>query len=211
MSTTRRPTVYADMTVSADGFAGGLEHLGPGFGRIIGWVHETRAFRERFGVEGGEEGPGSDLMAAKFARAGAYVMGRTMFDTGEFNWGHRPPFQAPVFVVTNRPRPPLERIDTTFTFVPDIATALEQATAACGDRDVHVSGGPTLLGQVLAAGRLDELILSVAPVLLGSGMPLFARRLPRYIEMEAIDVVVGPHATHTRYRIVHPSLPCQAA
>ena len=211
MGTTRTPAVYADMTVSADGFATGLEHLGPGFVRMMGWIHDTRAFRERFGMDGGEGGPESDLIAAKFARAGAYVMGRTMFDTGEFNWGHRPPFRAPVFVVTNRPRPLLERIETTFTFVPDVATALEQARAACGGRDVHVSGGPNLLQQVIAAGELDELLLSVAPVLLGEGRQLFARPLPAYIEMEAVDVVAGAHATHIHYRIIHPSLPCQAA
>ena len=68
-----------------------------------------------------------------------------------------------------------------------------------------------MLQQVIAAGELDELLLSVAPVLLGSGRQLFARPLPAYIEMEALDVVAGPHATHTHDRIIHPSLPCQAA
>jgi dihydrofolate reductase len=199
------------MAVSADGFASGLEHLGPGAVRVLGWVHETRAFRERVGEDGGADGPDSDIMAAKFERTGAYVMGRTMFDTGESNWSNiRPPFRAPVFVVTSRPRPPLVRIDTTFTFVPDLATALAAAKDACGDRDVHVSGGPTLLQQALVAGAVDELILHVAPVFLGTGIRLFERSLATPIGMEQVEVVASRTITHIRYCIIRPSLACQA-
>jgi riboflavin biosynthesis pyrimidine reductase len=74
-----------------------------------------------------------------------------------------------------------------------------------------VSGGPTLLQHVIAAGELDELWLHIAPVLLGAGMALFARPLPLPIEMEPFEVVAAPTVTHVGYRIVHPSLPCQAA
>ena len=199
------------MSVSADGFTGGLEHLGPGFARVIDWVHETRAFRQRLGMDGGADNPNSDLVAAKFERSGAYIMGRTMFDTGESNWTrNRPPFRAPVFVVTNRRRPSLERIDTTFTLVPNIETALVAAKQACGEHDIHVSGGPTLLQQALAAGEVDELVLHVSPVLLGTGMRLFERSLATAIEMELIEVIASPTVTHANYRIVRPGLPCQA-
>lgn len=209
MSTPRTPSVFGDMSVSADGFTGGLEHLGPGFLRVVDWAHETRAFRDRLGLPGGDDSDDSDIVAAKFERTGAYLMGRTMFDTGEANWTHnRPPFRAPVFVVTHRPRPPLERLDTTFTFVPDPATALAAAKEVCGDGDVHISGGPALLQQVIAAGELDELFLHVAPVLLGTGMRLFERPLAALIEMELVEVVGSPTVTHSRYRFVnHPPAP----
>jgi dihydrofolate reductase len=95
--------------------------------------------------------------------------------SGEIPWGDTPPFRAPAFVVTHRGREVLERQGgTSFTFVTDgIERAIELAKDAAGGKDVAVSGGGTLLRQVLAAGLLDELELHIAPVLLGDGMRLF--------------------------------------
>jgi dihydrofolate reductase len=64
---------------------------------------------------------------------------------------------------------------TTFYFVTDgIESALRQATAAAGGRDVRLGGGVSTIRQYLQARLIDELHLAVSPVVLGSGEPLFA-------------------------------------
>src|SRR5262245_49288590 len=113
--------VTAQMSVSLDGcYAGPRFHGGAGgdwlnsgeaygFYRITRWVTDAVAWRERQHFAGGEQSPNSDIIAETFEAAGAYVMGRRMFDGGEVPWGDDPPFRAPVFVVTNRPRETLTR------------------------------------------------------------------------------------------------------
>jgi hypothetical protein len=89
-----------------------------------------------------------------------------MFDEGEEPWGPDPPFRMPVFVVTHHPREPLVREGgTTFTFVTDgLQSAVEQAKAAAGGREVEIGGGADVIQQCLVAGLLDELVLHVVPL-----------------------------------------------
>ena len=134
-------------------------------------------------------------------------MGRRMADGGEIPWGDEPPFHAPVFVVTHRPRAILQRQGgTSFTYVTDgVASAVEQARAAAGGKDVAVAGGGTLLRQVITLGLLDELELHVAPVIVGAGLRLLDADLdlpsPEAIELTPTRVVGAPDVTHLRYRI----------
>jgi hypothetical protein len=99
----------------------------PRFSRVTRWVTDATGWRERQGYAGGERSINSDIIEETFAAAGAYVMGRRMFDGGEIPWGDTPPFRAPVFVVTHRPRATLQREGgTSFTFV---TGGIEQAAA----------------------------------------------------------------------------------
>jgi dihydrofolate reductase len=213
--------VTAQMSVSLDGYYAGLRSStdphdmaafmegteGPGFFRVTRWVIDAMAWRERQGYAGGERSVNSQIVGETFAAAGAYVMGRRMFDGGEIPWGEAPPFRAPVFVVTHRPREVLQRQGgTSFTFVTGgIERAVALAKDAAGGKDVAVAGGGTLLRQVLAAELLDELELHVAPVLLGDGMRLFDASLGldvrEGIELTPVRVVQTPEVTHIRYAI----------
>ncbi len=110
--------VTAQMSISLDGYYAGprsetdphdmaawMEGLeAPGFFRVTRWVIDAMAWRERLGFAGGEQSVNSRIVEETFAAAGAYVMGRRMFEGGEIPWGDEPPFRAPVFVVTHRPR-----------------------------------------------------------------------------------------------------------
>ena len=140
---------------------------------------------------------------------GAYVMGRNMFGPvrGEWDedwrgwWGDEPPYHAPVFVLTHYAHDPIEMDGgTTFHFVTDgFDVALERAKAAAGDRDIAIAGGASTVRQALAAGAIQELVLDLAPVLLGSGERLFdGVEDPGF---EPIEVAPSPHATHIRYRV----------
>src|SRR4051794_18245834 len=212
--------VTAQMSVSLDGYYAGprslagphdmaawLEGEGPGFFRVTRWVTDAMAWRERQGYAGGERSVNSQIIDETFAAAGAYVMGRRMFDGGEIPWGEAPPFRAPVFVVTHRDREILERQGgTSFTFVTGgIERGGALAKDAAGGKDVAVAGGGTLLRRVLAAGLLDELELHIVPVLLGDGMRLFDAELGldvrEGIELTPARVVQTPEVTHIRYAI----------
>lgn len=134
-------------------------------------------------------------------------MGRRMADGGEIPWGDTPPFRAPVFVVTHRPRPTLHRQGgTSFTYVTDgVASAIEQARAAADGKNVAIAGGGTLLRQVIKLGLLDELELHVAPVILGDGVRLLDADLDldgkQGIELTPMRVISTPDVTHIRYRV----------
>ncbi len=209
--------VTAQMSVSLDGFYAGPRHDGDGdwlesaeaaaFFRVTRWVVGAMAWRERQGFAGGERNVDSDVVQESFDAAGAYVMGRRMADGGEVPWGEEPPFRAPVFVVTHRPRPTLERKGgTSFTYVTDgVASAVAQARAAAGGKDVAVAGGGTLVRQVLAAGLLDELELHVVPVVLGTGLRLLDADLglghKEGIELTPTRVLHTPGVTHIRYTV----------
>jgi dihydrofolate reductase len=209
--------VTAQMSVSLDGFYAGSRHSGDGswmdsaeaagFFRVTRWVTDAMSWRERQGFSGGEHSTNSDIVAEQFEAAGAYVMGRRMADGGEAPWGDEPPFRAPVFVVTNRPRATLLRQGgTSFTYVTDgVVSAVEQARAAANGKNVAVAGGGSLLRAALGAGLLDEVELHVVPVVLGRGMRLLDADLglaeKEAIELTPTRVVHTPEVTHIRYTV----------
>ncbi|MEV4117501.1 dihydrofolate reductase family protein [Micromonospora sp. NPDC049645] len=209
--------VTAQLSVSMDGFYAGPRFDGNGdwmdsaesakFFRVTRWVTEAAAWRERQGFAGGEQDTNSEVVAESFGAAGAYVMGRRMADGGEVPWGEEPPFRAPVFVVTHRPRQPLlRRGGTSFTYVTDgVASAVEQARAVAGGKNVAVAGGGSLVRQVLKAGLLDELELHVVPVVLGTGLRLFDADLDlgdrEAVELTPTRVIATPQVTHIRYAV----------
>jgi dihydrofolate reductase len=200
--TTRTPIVTCDVTVSLDGFISGPEHLDQGFMRIMDWIHQAMAWRERYGFSGGDN-VDADAMTTMFENTGAHVMGRSMFDLGEQPWGDSPPFHAPVFVVTHRPRDPLAKAGgTTFHFVTDgVARAIELAREAAGGKNVHISGGADIVRQAIDADLVDELRLHIAPVLLGAGMPLFGTLTKGPRNLELMKVGHSERAVHLTYRL----------
>lgn len=210
--------VTAQMSVSADGFYAGPLHAGPqatwlestealGFFRVTRWAIDAEAWRQRMRFGGGEQNTNSEVIAETFARAGAYVMGRRMFEGGEIPWGDDPPFRAPVFVVTHRPRPVLHRQGgTSFTFVTDgIQSAIDQARAVANGKNVAIAGGGTLVREVIRLGLLDELELHFVPVILGDGMRLLSPELgldgTEGIELTPERVIASPDVTHIRYTV----------
>jgi dihydrofolate reductase len=208
-----------DITTSLDGFVAGpnpsLEDpLGQGGEQLHDWAIATRAWRERHGMEGGEENADSEVVAEGIARQGAVIMGRRMFSSGSGPWeddpnrdgwwGDDPPFRNPVFVLTHHARDRVEfENGTTFNFVTaGFEAALEQAQAAAGERDVLIAGGAETIQQYLAAGLIDEFEIHVAPMLLGSGTPLFGGAGTERPSVELTRVLSSPDAAHLRYRVV---------
>ena len=214
----KMPRFFLDISMSLDGYVAGPdptleEPLGAGGERLHDWVLRLAGWRELHGLEGGETGPDDELTRATWDRVGATVMGRRMFSGGagaweddpnaDAWWGDNPPFHHPVFVLTHHEREPVVKEGgTTFHFVTDgIESALEQARAAAGDKDVGLSGGASVAQQYLRAGLLDELHIHVAPVLLGGGASLFGDLGADAPGLKLTKVVESPLVTHLSYDV----------
>jgi dihydrofolate reductase len=206
--------VTAQISMSLDGYVAGPNEsmdnpIGEGGMRLHEWAFATESWNAQHGRSGGEDNPDSKVVEALTQNVGAYIMGRNMFgpppgvSDGNWTgwWGDDPPFHVPAFVLTHHTREPLEMDGgTTFTFVTDgIESALEQARAAAGDRDVSVAGGASAIQQYLGAGLLDQLYLHIVPVLLGGGKRLLDGAGDPVLE--PIDVVASPRVTHVKYRV----------
>ena len=86
---------------------------------------------------------------------------------------------------------------TEFRFVTDgIESALKQAKAAAGNRNVRLGGGVSTVRQYLQAGLIDELHFAMRPVLLGAGENLFKDIDARALGYECTERLVGERATH---------------
>ena len=198
--------IVFDISMSLDGYVAGPDDgpelgLGVGGERLHEWVVELASWREPHGLEGGETNASSEV-AEGMSASGAVIVGKRMFDNAH-GWGDEPPFGKPVFVLTHTAREPLTKGDTTFTFVTDgIESAVEQAKAAAGEKDVGIGGGASTAQQALKAGLVDEVRLTFAPILLGGGVALFDGLEPDDVELEVTRVVEGPKATHVQYRVV---------
>ncbi len=149
------------------------------------------------------------LTAELLRPRGAFVMGRNMYGPirGDWDedwrgwWGDDPPYHAPVFVLTHYPHDPIPMAGgTTFHFVTDgFASAYAQAREVAGERDVSIAGGASTIRQALAAGVIDELVVDIAPVVLGGGESPFEGLTD--LRLEPIETIHSPRATHVRYRV----------
>lgn len=142
-------------------------------------------------------------MKRTFDESGAFIYGRRTYDfTNGWN-GRHPVNDAPVFVLTHNP-PPMDTVPrgpSTITFVTDgIESAVRQAKAAAGARHVKL-GGASSGKQALSAGLVDEILVHVAPYLLGGGVRLFDA-LEHGVRLETLSVTDGPHVRHMRYRVL---------
>jgi dihydrofolate reductase len=194
--------VTCHMSISLDGFVAGPDQsldnpLGVGGMQLHQW---------HFDPMDDVDIPWRDnLLAPK----GAYIMGRNMFGpirgdwTGDWRgwWGDEPPYHAPVFVLTHYEHEPIEMDGgTTFYFVTGgFEAALEQARAIAGDKEIDVAGGASAVRQGLQAGAIDELVLDIAPVLLGAGERIFDG--VGDLTLTPVEVTHSPNATHIRYRV----------
>ena len=201
--------VTFDISVSLDGFIAGPNDgpdlgLGEGGEQLHEWVVGLESWRQRHGLEGGEQSRDAEVLEEAFATTGAIVIGRRMFDLAEGPWGDEPPFHMPVFIVTHRARERVEKQGgTSYTFVTDgIDSALDQARGAAGDKDISIGGGADVIRQYLQAGAVDEFQIHLVPLLLGAGRRLFDDAGAQQPDLECIRVVESPTGvTHIKYRV----------
>lgn len=190
-----------DMSMSLDGFITGPEDgpgnpLGIDGHRLHDWLahgsgDNPRTFRP--------DGPSGEVFDELMA-TGAVLVGRRTFDlAGRWNGDHHD--GVPIFVPTHRPPDDPPTGPATVTYVTDgIASAVAQAKAAAGDRNVLLHGADTAQ-RCLRDGLLDEMEIHVVPVLLGQGRRLFDHLSADHIELEVSRMVDAPGITHLHYRV----------
>ena len=202
----------AGFSVSIDGFGAGADQsldnpLGKNGPDLFQWYFPTQTFQSMHGGKGGTTGPDNDLGARSMTGFGAFIIGRNMFgpvrgpwpdDAWKGWWGDNPPYHAPTFVLTHHPREPLVmQGGTTFHFVTDgIESALRQARAAAGDKDIKIGGGVSTVRQDLLAGAVDTLHFAVSPTVLGQGENLFDGIDLRAMGYRVTEHVPTDKATH---------------
>lgn len=202
----------AGFGVSLDGFGAGTDQslenpLGVRGPELFQWFFPTKTFCQMVGKDDGETGPDDDFARRAMDGFGAFILGRNMFGPvrGEWPddqwkgwWGDTPPYHAPTFILTHYARPPIEmKGGTTFHFVTDgIDSALHQARAAAGAKDVKIGGGVDTVRQYVQAGCVDEIHLAVAPVALGQGEALFSGLDLRALGYRTVEHVPTERATH---------------
>lgn len=196
--------VIATITTSLDGYVAGPDDkpglgLGRGGERLHNWVMGGPWTYDDDGPDHGMSAADRRYLDEMTAEVGAGVCGRGMYDSSEA-WGGTNPFGGTLFVVTHRtaeaPDP-----STGFVFVDDVDLALQRATEAAGGRDVAISGGASVIRQALAAGYVDELAISTAPLVLGAGKRLFDG-FDHDIDLEVVKAYASDLATHVRYRVM---------
>jgi dihydrofolate reductase len=199
-------------TISLDGYAAGpkqnLDHpLGVGGMALHEWAFSTRTFQRMFGNEGGATGVDDDFAARGFFNIGAWIIGRNMFgpirgewpdDNWKGWWGDNPPYHVPVYVLSHHRRASITMEGgTTFHFVTEgIQTALKRAEESANGRDVRLGGGVATIRQYLLARLVDEMHLTIAPTLLGSGEHLFAGLDAVALGYRCAEHVSTANATH---------------
>jgi dihydrofolate reductase len=206
-----------NVAISLDGYVAGPNQseenpIGIAGMQLHEWLFPLAVFREIHGEEGGEVNASTQVVEERFENIGATIMGRNMFGPkrgawGEDPWigwwGNEPPFHGPVFVLTHHPRAPLEMEGgTTFHFITDgIEPALERAREDAGGKDVSIAGGASVARQYLGAGLVDEMELSVVPVLLGGGERLLDDLAPD-LKLEQLCAIEAPGVAHLKYRVL---------
>ena len=198
--------------VSIDGFGAGPRQdlanpLGVNGADIMAWFFPTDVFIRMHGHGSGETGVDNTMALRGFDNFGAWILGRNMFgpirgpwpdESWKGWWGDDPPYHVPAFVLTHHAREPVVmQGGTTFHFVTGgIHAALERAREAAGGKDVRIGGGVSTVRQYVQAGLVDEINLSVGPVLLGEGEALFHGIDMRGLGYDVVERVEGERATH---------------
>jgi dihydrofolate reductase len=192
--------VVCDITMSLDGFVTGPDPgpsngLGTGGDALHEWVFS------------GDDVDRS-VLTSSAERSGAVIMGRRLFDiidgpdgwSDEVGYGADAAAKPAFFCVTHSPPPARRLVDHDFTFVPSVPDAVGAARAAASPlgKDVVVMGGGEVISQVLSLGLADELVLHLAPLVLGAGTPLFSGGSPP-LALTQRSVVVSRTATHLTY------------
>jgi dihydrofolate reductase len=199
--------VVIDLTMSLDGFITGpnpdQEHgLGLGEGsHLHDWYFRGKTASKY--SEFIKPTEGSEAIADEvFTTVGAMVVGRRFYDIVG-GWGGSHPIKGvPVFIVTHREPPQIPRGTTPFTVVTEgLESAVQQAKAAAGDKTVTV-GGANIAQQCLKMGVVDEIVVHVAPLLLGDGTRLFEHLGNNSIRLKKTEVIDTPNVTHLRYRVL---------
>ncbi|MDH6455671.1 dihydrofolate reductase [Streptomyces sp. SAI-126] len=189
--------VYTHMTMSLDGYVADTKD---GTGELFGWYDAGEVTvpsadqRWFFQVDANS----AEMLRGDLAAAGALVCGRRLFDLAN-GWNDKHPIGAPVVVVTHNSPEEAAKWPRT-TFADGVAEGIARAKEIAGDKHVIIASAD-IARQALDLGLVDEVCVSLVPVLLGKGIPYFANLTSAPHRFHDPVVIQGKGATHLRYRV----------
>jgi len=140
------------------------------------------------------------MISEIMAEIGAVVMGNgSPISADTLPYGGE--IRVPQFVVTHKPRDPQTVGGLTFTFVEGVERAITLAKAAAGEKSVTLLGA-SIDQQALNAGLVDEIMIHLAPVLIGEGIRLFDKLKPGDLQLERTELVATGGITSLRFRVL---------
>lgn len=171
---------------------------------LDGFVHDKEGSVGRLYPDF-ESAHNSEILQESMRTTGAVVMGRNSYEMGQGDYtGYE--FQTPIFVVTHHIPSHVakgENENLKFHFITDgIESAIVQAKAAAGDKNVTVVGGASIAQQLLNDGLVDELEIDIAPVLFGEGLRFFENLQADQITLEQTKVAEYRGVAHIRYKVI---------
>ena len=189
-------SVIFDISMSLDGYIAAPnrrpeEPLGDKGERLHDWAFAGDAV-------------GREVLTKGVVSTGAVICGRRTYDDSIRYWGADGPTGAarlPVFIVSHDAPADVPK-GGVYRFVSGgIEPALAEAKAAARDKDVSVMGGADIGQQFIRTGLVDQLSIHLVPVMFGGGTRMFENLGEQFRQLEVIDIVPGPTATHLRYRL----------
>lgn len=190
--------VISHMTMSLDGFIADPDDQ---VGELFEWygAGEVDVPNPNEAVSFRVDDASARMLRELTDTCGALVAGRHLFDIAD-GWGDKHPAGAPVVVVTHRaPADAATRWPTT-SFVDGVDAAIVRARQIAGDKDVTIASA-SITQQALDLGLVDEVCVSLVPVLFGEGIPYFAKLDRGHLLLDDPVVVQGRRALHLRYPV----------
>jgi dihydrofolate reductase len=190
--------VFTHMTMSLDGF---IADPNDQVGELFDWygAGDVAVSTPNADISFQVDDASAEMLKELTGNVGALVSGRHLFDIAD-GWGDNHPAGAPVVVVTHRPPEDAARRWPRTTFVDGVEAAVTKARQVAGDQDVTIAS-PKIIQQALDLGLVDEVCVSLVPVLFGEGIPYFARLERGHQLLDDPTVIQGRRALHLRYPV----------
>jgi dihydrofolate reductase len=188
------------MTMSLDGFIADPKDQP---GELFDWygAGDVTVPTPNEGISFQVDEASAEMLRELTGNTGALVAGRRLFDVAD-GWGDNHPAGAPVVVVTHRPPDDAANRWPRTTFVDGVDAAVTEARRIAGNQDVTIAS-PTITQQALDLGLVDEVCVSLVPVLFGEGISYFAKLDRGHLLLDDPIVIQGRRALHLRYPVRH--------
>jgi dihydrofolate reductase len=190
--------VFTHMTMSLDGYIAAPDDQP---GELFDWYEagEVSVENPNENVSFDVDEASAEALRELTESVGALVAGRRLFDIAD-GWNDAHPAGAPVVVVTHDPPADAAERWPSTTFVDGVEPAVAKAREIAGDKNVTIAS-PNVIQQALDLRLVDEVCISLVPVLFGEGIPYFAKLDRGHLMFEDPVVVQGRRALHLRYAV----------
>ncbi|MXV51918.1 dihydrofolate reductase [Pedobacter sp. HMF7647] len=153
-------------------------------------------------IFGGKQKADGDTLSDLVDNCGAVITGSKTYKTAiDGAWEGESPFNVPAFILSSKPIDAVKGFDVV---TDGIESALSKAKKVAGDKNVWIMGGANVAQQYFYSNLLDEFHLHIAPVILGSGTPLFKSDSAQNVNLKKESTIETPAATHLFFSVGDP-------